>query len=47
MIKLVTSSPPFVGGEDVTNRFALEEYEEAFRTSLERKGGAIKVVFEM
>lgn len=31
----------------ITHRFALEEYEEAFETSDKRKGGAIKVIFEM
>ena len=31
----------------ITHRFALRDYEEAFETSEKRKGGAIKVVFEI
>ncbi len=31
----------------ITHRFALEDYEEAFKTSQERLGGAIKVLFEL
>ena len=31
----------------ITHRFSLDQYEEAFETSDKRKGGAIKVVFEI
>ena len=31
----------------ITHRFPLQEYQEAFETSDKRKGGAIKVFFEM
>ena len=31
----------------ITHRFRLEDYQEAFDTCMQRKGGAIKVIFEM
>jgi len=31
----------------ITDRFRLEDYQEAFDTCMQRKGGAIKVIFEM
>ncbi len=34
------------GEKIVTHRFPLEKYEDAFRTFLHRKDGAIKVVVE-